>query len=545
MHVYKFLLFFLWGAISATIPKDPNVVIVFVVDQFPFYYFNRHQHNFIQTGFRRFMDEGIFYTKAYHAHGIPETSPGHASLSSGVLPLDHGAVSNRWFKDGKTIEFCEDPSKKSAMFDVPADVVGRSPHHIAVDTISDQMGIHQATNRVCKSYSVGIKDTATIATAGQRTPAFWFNRFRGGFTSSRHYMSKLPDWVKEFNKKQGVHKLDSVAWDLVFDRGHDAYKHPHIDNYDFVANTDRLAGNKKIVIDRQKKDPYANFLRTPAANKLILDFATECVKNVYKHGRHEKLLLWVCLSPLDLLGHIYGPDSLEVIDFVHQIDRQLSDCMQAIEKIVDDKNVGFVLTADHGVQPIQEISYKNGMRNARRIMADDLKNKINDAIEDKFKVPGLLDKFESTYFVYDRDARDELEQDGTLDMAENLAKQMLMDEAGIKRVWTYHELKALQCEIDSHEQFYKNHLLKGRLGDLIIQPQPYCLVTNYPKGCSHNTPYDYDTHIPLAFYQKGVAPKKIRRTVYAAQLSPTLAQMLTVPVPASSRFSPLPHLLEV
>lgn len=534
----------MWGTVSATIPKDPSVVMVFVIDQFPFYYLTRHQHNFKHQGFRRFMDQGVLYTKAHHAHGIPETSPGHASLSCGVLPFDHGAVSNRWFEDDKIIEFCEDDRKEAALLESPANAGGRSPSHLNVDTISDQMGIHQATNRVCKSYSIGIKDAATIATAGQRSPAFWFNRLRGGFTSSRHYMDKLPDWVREFNKQQAVHKLESVAWDLSFDRQHEAYNYPHVDNYEFAADSDRLAGNKKIVIDRKKKDPYTIFLRTPAANQLVLDFATQCIKSNYKHEEHEKLLLWVCLSPLDLAGHIYGPDSLEVIDFIHHIDRQLDDCMKKVEEIVGSNGVAFVLTADHGVQPIQEISYKNGIRTARRIIAKDLMKSINDKIEEQYDVAGFLGRFESTYFVYDAEAREELEKAGKLDSAENLAKKMLMREAGIKNVWTYDELKARKCEANSNEQFYKNHLVKGRLGDLIVQPQPYVLLTNYPTGCSHNTPYNYDTHIPLAFYQKGITPRKIRRTVYAAQLSPTLAQMLNVPTPALTRFEPLPHLIE-
>lgn len=543
MNTRGLLFFLLCGTISANIPKEPNVVIVFVIDQFPFYYLTRHQHNFKHRGFSRFTKEGTFYTKAYHAHGVPETTPGHASMSSGVFPAQHGATSNRWFKDGRTIEFSVDESKHATQINAPASASGHSPHHLDVDTISDQMGIHQANKHVYKAYSVGIKPTATIATAGQKTPAFWFNRFHGGFTTSRHYMPELPQWVKNFNEQSGIKKLKKTSWDLCFDRNHDAYDYPLINNYDFAALPYRLAGNQDILIDRHTDDPYVNYLRTPAANKLVLDFATSCVKNVYKKKTNEKLLLWVCLSPLDLTGHMYGPESLEIVDFIYHIDRQLDQCMTNIEQFLGDHHVTFILTADHGIQSIQELSMLRGIPQARRIIAKDLMAKINDRIEREFGTKDFLGKFESTYFVYNEAAAEELEDAGWLDDAEAMAKSILMAEPGIKQVWTYEELKKISCTPFSHEQFYKNHLVHGRLGDLIVQPKPYCLLTNYPTGCSHNTPYEYDTHIPLGFYQKGIPAKKIRRSVFVAQLAPTIAQMLKIPAPSASLLDPLPHML--
>ena len=537
-------LLFMWNAVSATIPQNPSVVIVFVIDQFPFYYLTRHQNNFKYTGFSRFIDKGVFYTNALQAHGIPETSPGHASLSTGVLPVSHGVASNRWFDaDGKTINFSHDPDEKTAVISAPPEAGGRSPLHLDVDTVSDQMGMHQATKHICKSFSVGIKDTATIATAGQKTPAFWFNNFQGGFTSSYHYMRELPRWVKQFNERSGIRQLKKVAWPLCFDRDDAAYDYPFIDNYQYAGYPFKLAGREDIEIDRGKSDPYDLYIKTPAANQLVLDFAQACIKNVYKKRKHEKLLLWVCLSPLDLAGHRYGPDSLEIIDFIHHLDRQLDHCMTKIERMLDSNNVAFVLAADHGIQPMQEISKLRGIAQARRIMANDLMQRINTQIEETYRVPNFLAKFESTYFMYNKDAVAALESNDQLGDAENLTKELLLNEPGIKSVWAYHELKTLQCEPNSHEQFYKNHLFSGRLGDLIVQPKPYCLITNYPTGCSHNTPYRYDTQIPLAFYQKGITPQHIKTRVFAAQLAPTIAQMLNTPAPSAALLDPLPHLL--
>lgn len=533
------------GIITANIPKDPKVVIVFVIDQFPFYYFTRHEKNFKANGFNRFIKQGVFYTNARHSHGIPETSPGHATLSTGVLPTEHGVASNRWFdEDSHTIEFSEDDSQEATLLNAPADAIGRSSHHMVVDTISDQMSMHQATKSNYKAFSLGIKETSAIATAGHKMPAFWFNRYQGGFTSSKHYMRQLPRWVKKFNERCGIRQLKHVPWNLCFDANDQAYNFEFIDNYDFAALPFKLAGNKNIQIDRSDEDPYENYLRTPAANKLLLDFATSCVKNNYKHHKHEKLLLWVCLSPLDLVGHMYGPDSMEIVDFIHHIDLQLDKCMSKIERLIGQDKVAFILTADHGIQPIQEISKLSGNSQARRILAAPLMKKINEQIKNEYGVSNLLTRFESTYFVYDQHAVDELTENENLDQAEALAKKILLNEPGIKEAWTYKELKNLSCVADSHAQFYKNHLFHNRVGDLIVQPNPFCLVTNYPKGCSHNTPYKYDVHVPLAFHQKGMPAQKIDTKVCTTQLAPTIAQMLNIPAPSASMQSLLPHFLD-
>ncbi|MBM3886325.1 hypothetical protein FJ364_00185 [Candidatus Dependentiae bacterium] len=546
----KFLILVALLGVSLSIhpsqPQNPRVVIAFVIDQFPFYYFSRHQRHFKYRGFNRFIKEGILYTNAQHAHGIPETAPGHTTLSTGSLPTSHGVVSNRWFENNgtTTVNFTEDEREEKAVIGVPDDVIGRSPHHIKVDALADQMIRHQSSQSNYKAFTVAIKERSAIATAGQNASPFWFNTFRGGFTSSKHYMQRLPRWVKKFNERCGIRQLKKVSWPLSFEADHPAYDFPDINNYDYAGDSSTLAGKSNIPINHSKKNNFEYYVKTPAANKLILDFAECCINNMYKKRSNEKILLWVCLSPLDLVGHIYGPDSLEIVDFIHHIDRQLSNFMSKMERKFGNK-VMFVLAADHGVQPIQEISQLQGIEQARRIMAPDLIKRINGMIAQKYDVDNFITRFESTYFIYNIEAAAHLKDKGLLDKAEVDTKKLLLEEPGIKRVWTYDELKKLPCQPNSHEQFYKNHLHEARLGNLIVQPEAYCLVTNYPTGCSHNTPYNYDTHIPLAFYQKGMRPQHIDQPVYAAQLAGSIAKVLDVPPPAASLLDPLPHIVQV
>ena len=76
--------------------RIPRVTVVMIIDQFAYHYIpklKKHLHH----GLSELLSKGIVYTNAYHAHGIPETTPGHHALSSATLPKDHGAIAYQWF----------------------------------------------------------------------------------------------------------------------------------------------------------------------------------------------------------------------------------------------------------------------------------------------------------------------------------------------------------------------------------------------------------------------------------------------------------------
>ena len=66
-----------------------------VVDQFREPYLERYGDLFT-GGFRRLLDNGRFYTRATHDHAVTETAVGHATLSTGAYPIQHGIVANEW-----------------------------------------------------------------------------------------------------------------------------------------------------------------------------------------------------------------------------------------------------------------------------------------------------------------------------------------------------------------------------------------------------------------------------------------------------------------
>lgn len=513
-----------------------------VIDQFAHHYLPKLGKN-LHLGINKLLKNGIVYENAHHAHGFPETAPGHTALSTGVFPKNHGIVGNQWLDvHGKKIQAMDDTSPTCATFGPgnKADQCGCSPHNILVDGLSDQFCMRTTKAQARKVFSVSLKPRAAIGTANKVGKAIWFDDVNGLFTSSTFYFDTLPQWLIRFNEQCGISKQTQVSWHSFYPENHPAYEYPFIRDYEHTGPKKALAPSNTIPIDYTQKSPFEWYCKTPRANQDLLNLATTCLEANLSQTNDDSMLLWVCLSPLDLAGHIFGPDSFELIDHIYHLDKQLDAFMKHIEKRYGRNKVLFVLTADHGIQPIQEISHKKGITNARRIMSPALIKKMNDFAKETYNLDDIVIGHECSSFVLDTTKKSALDKD-KLEALLNDLKKILASEPGIKHVWTKKELSNAQFGPYDLEQFYKNSHHEKRTGDLICMPEPYCLVTSYPTGCSHATPYDYDTHVPLILYRQGHLMKKtIHEKVLMTQLAGTLSHLLQVPRPSASAFNELP-----
>ncbi|MBI4180190.1 hypothetical protein HY522_12285, partial [bacterium] len=62
--------------------------------------------------------------------------------------------------------------------------------------------------------------------------------------------------------------------------------------------------------------------------------------------------------------------------------------------------------------------------------------------------------------------------------------------------------------------------------DLYFIPRPYVYTSGYPNGTGHGTPYSYDNHVPLLWYDPARPPVEISDTVYTVDIAPTLAERI-------------------
>jgi predicted AlkP superfamily pyrophosphatase or phosphodiesterase len=539
---------------SRTQYTAPKVTVVMVIDQFAHWQLQKIKP-YLTGGLKFMLEQGLVYENAYYPHAMPETAVGHTSLSTGVLPKDHGIVGNIWFEYGKLANSDDDTSGKSSIFlsdgtSVKKDTIGKSSVHMMVDCLSDQYMLGRNSQKKHAAVTLSLKSRASIGMAGKLGKAVWFDDKQGIFTSSKAYFNELPAWVITFNNATNIPQQETVFWKPFYPLTHNAYNvvpesMVMIGDYGIKPSSEGLI-NKNVPIfspdvGKVNRD-YELFTKTPAGACLLIECAQACLDEYIDHQAVDGLLLWVSCSSPDKVGHPFGTWSLESLDILYHVDHQLKFLIDYAIKKVGASNVLFALTADHGIVPILEQVNQAGYKPARRINADALMDRLNQVFSKKYTIPPLFIDYYGNSFFFNHEVLDKQDHKVARTIIKE-AKKLLLQEQGIKHVWTFEELQKLPFQLDKDlEALFKNQLFKGRSGDLICQTHPYVLITCHKYGTSHASPYEYDTHVPLMLYQKGrYEHKQVNEKVWMQQVAGSLAHILNIPRPsASCSFTLLP-----
>lgn len=518
------------------IHSSPQVTIIFVIDQFPYYQIQK-LYPFLKTGLKYLIDNGKNFVNAHIPHGMPATCTGHTGLNTGTFAQDHGIVGNAWYnKDGKNIA-CDDSTdpKNAVIADTDKTYTySKSACNIMVDGISDQFTLATTEHKPRYSYAISLKSRAAIGTANKLGKAIWFDSKTNQFTSSKAYFNRLPSWLIRFNKQF----MNKQIYDYIWQPNYlpTAYPGTLTDVYKNTRIHHTLI-NKPITTPKQ-------FMLTPHANDLTFKCAQAYLTDTLQKEPHANVLLWICVSSLDKLGHHYGPESKEVIDMIYYIDHQIAEFMNKTEHFIDKEKILYGVTADHGVAPILEHLQQKGMTNAHRIDACALIEKLNNKLEKKYNITNTVVGMKNQHVYIDHRQLVKLSQKEQQTVISDLIF-ILEEHDGIKKAWTHKELQQRYFSPWSTEGFFQRQLFTDRSGVLVMQTFPFTIITNHKQGTSHKTPYNHNTHVPLILYQKGsiMNDKPITKRVSTLQLANTLAYLLGVPQPSASKQKILPTIV--
>lgn len=538
--------FLIHQAVSAYNPRPPRLTVVIVVDQLARSYLDKLAPH-LKYGFKFFLENGVDFTNPSQPNGQPGTATGHANLGTGTTANKHGFVSNAWYMNGKKTACDDDNSGKANVFapDGSTYDYGKSAHMLMVDGLSDQCVLQSEPRSAFSAYSISLKSRSAIATASKLGKPLWIDDKTGFFTSSKAYFENLPAWIKRFNNNNEFLKKETVVWERMYQKSPYSYNFFNINNYDYTRTKETMLNRPLPVRDESNaKNPGHLFEKTPYANKLLLDCAQECIKNHVSRKHKDRLLLWVCLGPLDKVAHEYGPDSMEAIDMIYHLDKQLQRFIRGVYRTIGKNEVAFVLTADHGIMPIPELLHQQGLAQAQRIDRVDFIKNINDSLKNNHQVEGAVVCYKGQELVLDGAIMNQHDAETQNTIISDI-KQSVFREPGIKNVWGVKELLHSATQPHTIEDNIKNQLFEGRSGAVVVHPYPYTVITHWPQGASHKTPYGYDTQVPLVVYYPGrFVKRKVRQRVVVQQLANTLAELLRVPKPSASTYEILPELFD-
>jgi len=519
------------GGVRGASTLPPGLILVIVVDQMRADELDPRSGD----GFGWLQSHGRIFTEARVDHAHTETCPGHAVVLTGRQPGAAGIPGNVFVqRDSGESRYCvEDPDPASAQLSGDG---GRSPCWLRVTALGDWLHAVDAESRV---HVVSSKDRAAIMLGGQRPDGvWWMDRVLGtGFTTSRYYHDRLPDWIERFNERR------------FFSAAPSSWRHPseggssqRIDAYPSEAPRFERESPHPVYLGDDRTADLERLFWSPWGDEVVMRFALELIEEEQLGRRGHLDLLAVSLSSLDLVGHLYGPESRESLHAIKKIDDWLEDFLEDAEDEVGEEHLWIALTSDHGVSPIPEWLAETGRsecpipggRADSRALAAALNAHLTQVL-------GPTDGewvLRSGYrFTVDRSVL--AERNVRVDDVVRESRAFLEAQRGVRRVWTADDLRA-GVGPEPYLTLYRNSWDEERGGDFEIQPEPTCLFTTYPTGTNHGTPYDYDRHVPLVFAGPGIARGRVDEPVGTLDLAPSIAAHLGIPAPEGLEGRALP-----
>lgn len=511
-------------------PRRPKLVLLVVVDQLPSWVFERDKRLFT-GGFARLLKDGAYVPTAELPYANSFTAPGHAAIGTGATPDVTGIVGNTWVRraDGQEHEAEYDP--EAPVLSVGASHAGvlttddnGSGKALRVDGLADVL--RTATRGKAHSVTISLKARGAVFVAGRHPDlAIWFEPAAGGLTTSRAYASDAPPWLVELAASQPASRFYRKSW-TPLDPAKLAATTRLIDAAPGEGNSGGL--DSAFPHDLATTEaPTKSIVHTPFADEIVMDAVVASLDAMQLGQDATPDLLAVSFSAHDYAGHMWGPDSWEVLDLTLRLDRALGQLFTTLDTKVGVGEWAVVLTSDHGATPVVE----RGKPGARRIPTRELISTIEAALAPYGKGP-FVAKIASDNVYLDPAAKLARKDEALEAAARALAKVPNIAAARPTSALAGH------CETRSGlEQAMCLAVVDGEAGELFVVPNPGSVITDYRTGTHHDAPFADNRRVPILVLAPGLAPQQGAGTLL--QVAPTVAALLGIPPPPAAKSPPL------
>lgn len=515
----------------------PKLVVGIVIDQLRPDYLVRYASQFSQGGFNRLI-QGGFYNKNTHYNYVPTyTGPGHASVYSGTTPAVHGIIGNSWYNRRlERSEYCAEDTTVTAVGSNAG--WGRiSAKNLLSTTISDELKL--ATRGEAKVVGIAIKDRGAAFPAGHIADgAYWFDKEVGMFITSTFYASELPGWVNGFNSRSLPQQYMDSTWNTLLPI--DQYEGPDDTPYEEVfKGKERPTFPYDLSALGAANKGYGLFTYTPFANTVVTELAKAAVEGEGMGQDATPDMLAVSYSSTDILGHSFGPRSVEVQDMYLRLDRDIENLLNYLDETVGQGEYLVFLTADHAAAEVPQYMLDQHLP-AGYFNLSEVEKQAAAFLQDTYGVGNLLEYSTNLqmYLNHAVIAENSLELQK---VQQNLA-DFLRRVDGVATVFTARQIQSEGYTEGVPQMLQKGYYFK-RSGDVLMVLDP-AWIDFMSYGTTHGSGYNYDTHVPLIWYGKGIPAGASYRKQRITDIAPTLSFLLNIGLPNGATGEPVLELLE-
>ncbi|MBL7902065.1 MAG: alkaline phosphatase family protein [Bacteroidia bacterium] len=517
-------------------PGKTKLLVGIVVDQMRNEYIYRYWNRFGNGGFKRLISQGYYYRNLHFNYLPTYTGPGHASIYTGTTPRQHGIIGNDWYlKSNSTKSYCVQDSSVKPIG--TKNNSGRmSPQHLLSSTLGDELKLSSPKSKVI---GIALKDRSAILPAGHSADAaYWLDEVSGDFISSSWYMSDLPRWLKNFNDEHLAKSYLEKWWAPL---------------YPIETYTASLADENKYEAVPNKKDypvfpyeykpfieksDYSIIKATPYGNSITKDIAVECIIKE-ELGKDEFIdLLCLSFSSSDIIGHAYGPRSVEVEDCYLRLDKDLEDLLNKLDKEVGKGNYLVFLSADHGggdvPKHLMDQKIPAGYTHESKVLKE-ARRFLLSTYGDSLLLSTVMN--EQLYLNEKRCESFRL----NLDEVEEKLCRFLIGINGVAEAYPSKIMRYGSFEKNDIRTYLQNGYNFKLSGNVCYTLKP-AWMDQGEKGTTHGSGYNYDTHVPLIFYGAGISAGENMNWCTIPQIAPSLSELLKINRPNSSSGDLLPGL---
>jgi predicted AlkP superfamily pyrophosphatase or phosphodiesterase len=523
-------------------PEKPKMVIGIVVEQLRYDQLEKYRDRFGENGIRRLLNEGTYFKNTSYNYVLTQSAPGHATIATGTEPSFNGITSDSWYMPlrNEMIYCTQDNTVNPVGGSFEAGL--HSPVNLLASTFSDEL--EMATNGKAKVFSIGLRESSAILSAGHSgTGVYWYDNITGTWMSSTWYMDSLAAWVNDFNALRLTDSYLNNPWTLL--KSVSNYSDCLPDSNSFEAG---FNGISYFPYDLKKmstkglistKRDYSLLRETPFGNSFTKDFAIRLIQEEGLGKDDITDFLAINFSSTDYIGHRFGPSSVETGDAILRLDKDIEQLLNYLNDSIGKKNVLIYFTAAHGISEIPSVLEKSRIPTGyfKQTQALQLlKSYLNAVYGQGDWVKGYYEKQIFLNRVLIEDAKIQLED------IQKKVSRFLVQFSGVASAYPYTAFEANDFS-NGHLKMIVNSFSPQRSGDIIITLNPGW-VEKSDYVTNHNSPYEYDSHVPLIWYGWTVNRTSVTRKVSITDIAATLSSLCKIPYPNACTGEPLNELMK-
>ena len=310
-----------------------------------------------------------------------------------------------------------------------------------------------------------------------------------------------------------------------------------ISNYNAFPYTQTVADFQYVFAGDH---PYLKVKTSPLVNENIRQTAMKVLSKADMGKRSRPDFLALTFYAGNYLSVSDKNYSLEIQDAYARLDKEIESLLNEIDKTVGLKNTLIFVTSTGYFDANDEYPEKVNMPDGK-FFYNRCQALLNMYLMAKYGQEQWVEYFYNNQIFLNRKL---IEKKG-LDLEEfqNKAAEFVVQFTGVQDVTTYTQL--LTDKANSNMSKYKSLFNKDLSGDIFIEIQPgFRAVDENNVTVVEKRVRETTVSSPVIFFGHNVQPQKIKRTIQAEEIAPTVCRLLRIRSPNAARAKVLPELFK-